>query len=163
MSITPLITFQELAASRRDWIQQVLVPWCRQASLSDLKEAEFDWLNIAGRVDPAATLWTWAWSRFPPLVHEGMAGLDETREVRVSLKNGSSATGYPDNRASRAGRLVLTGRDDSGRLTESGPFSLDEIATVEWVEQPQQIPTPVNPPARAPTVLPAHFPDDQRL
>jgi len=163
MPKTSLVTFPELAASRRDWIQQVLIPWCRQASLSDLREAEFDWLNIAGRVDPAATLWTWAWSRYPSLVHEGMAGLDETREVRVHLKNGSTVTGYPDNRASQAGRLVLAGRDDSGRLVDSGPFSLEDIAAVEWVEGSPQNPAPAGLPARTPTVLPAHLPNDQRV
>ncbi len=64
-------TFEQLAASRRQWINDVLMPWGRQASLRDLREAEHDWMNIAGRVDPAMTLYTWAWSRFPAAVTTG--------------------------------------------------------------------------------------------
>src|SRR5687767_6788549 len=79
-------TFAELAASRREWIDAVLRPWCVQASRRDLVLAEMDWGDIAGRVDAEATLWTWAWGRFPELVHEGLSGVSETREVRVQLE-----------------------------------------------------------------------------
>ena len=73
-----------------------------------MKRAELEWADLAGRIDPQATLWTWAWSRFPDLVHEQLAGVDETHEVRVTLKNGAAYVGYPDNRKTKAGRLVLS-------------------------------------------------------
>ena len=63
-------TFDELVASRQRWISEVLQPWCQAASLADLKKAAAEWGAIAGRVDTDATLWTWAWSRFPDLVHD---------------------------------------------------------------------------------------------
>ncbi|MEX0703672.1 MAG: hypothetical protein WD069_16365, partial [Planctomycetales bacterium] len=117
------MSFAELAASRREWIDRVLRPWCARAARRDLLQAEQEWQDIAGRVDPQATLWTWAWGRFPDLVHEGIAGVDETAAVRVRLRDGSSHEGYPDNRLSRAGRLVLL--TETG---ESGPLSIDDIA-----------------------------------
>ncbi|MCA9051772.1 MAG: hypothetical protein KDA89_23705, partial [Planctomycetaceae bacterium] len=52
------VSFAALAASRREWIDSVLRPWCRQANLKDLRQAESEWTDIAGRVDVAATLWT---------------------------------------------------------------------------------------------------------
>lgn len=121
-------TFTELAASRREWIEQVLRPWCASAARSELVQAELEWVDIAGRVDPQATLWKWAWGRFPALVHEGLPGVSETAPVRVRLKDGTSIEGFPDNRQTRAGRLVL--------LTESGdsdPISIDDIASVEGI------------------------------
>jgi hypothetical protein len=126
-------TFDELVAGRREWIEHVLKPWCRSASLADLKRAELDWADLAGRIDPRATLWTWAWSRFPVLVHERLPGVDETHEVQVTLKNGAAHVGYPDNRKTEGGRLVLlsTSSDLNRRLAESGPLSIDEIAKVE--------------------------------
>ena len=126
--------FEELAASRREWIESVLRPWCMRAALKDLRRAELEWADIAGRVDPQATLWTWAWGRFPDLVHEGLTGVSETREVRVTLRNGTVVTGWPDNRRSTQGRLVLLSRSPDGRAVESGPHSIDDIATVEAVE-----------------------------
>ena len=91
-------TFQEMAASRREWIADVLIPWCKQATFKDLREAEHDWINIAGRVDPAMTLWTWAWSRFPDLVCEDLPGVNETAQVVVVTKDGQTLTGFPDGR-----------------------------------------------------------------
>lgn len=128
--------FDELAASRRAWIDGVLRQWCRQAPLVELKKAEAEWADIAGRVDPAATLWTWAWSRFPDLVHEGMPGLNETSEVRVRLTDGREAVGFPDARQSVKGRLVLipSATQPRQRIVSQelcGPFSIDEIASVE--------------------------------
>jgi hypothetical protein len=125
--------FDELVARRREWIEQVLKPWCRSASLADLKRAELEWSDLAGRIDPRSTLWMWAWSRFPALVHEQLPGVDETHEVRVTLKNGAAHAGYPDNRKTEGGQLVLllTSDDANRRLTESGPLSIDEIAQVE--------------------------------
>jgi hypothetical protein len=76
-------------------------------------------------------LWTWAWSRFPALVHEGLNGLNETREVRVTLSDGREMTGYPDNRQSRNGMLVLIAPRPSGRgFEEQGPFSIDDVVSV---------------------------------
>jgi hypothetical protein len=126
-------TFDDLVASRRTWIESVLKPWCRCAPLADLKRAELEWANLAGRIDPQATLWTWAWSRFPGLVHEELPGVDETHEVRVTLKNGETRIGYPDNRQTEGGKLVLlsTASDAGRRITESGPISIDQIAEVK--------------------------------
>lgn len=122
--------FDQLAESRRRWIHEVLQPWCREAALRDLRRAELEWADIAGRVDPQATLWTWAWGRFPVLVSEGISGVDETSQVMVTLRSGSTLTGYPDARQSRAGQLVLVGRDDGGQAMEWGPVSIDDIVHV---------------------------------
>ncbi|MEX0718345.1 MAG: hypothetical protein WD066_17250, partial [Planctomycetaceae bacterium] len=127
-SSVPMRSFAELAASRREWIEHVLRPWCARAERRELERAELDWADIAGRVDPQATLWFWAWGRFPALVHEGIAGVDETVSVRLRLRDGSTVAGYPDNRLTRAGRLVLL--TDAG---ESEPISIDDIAGVEKV------------------------------
>ena len=124
-------TFAELAASRREWIETVLRPWCARASRKELRLAEMEWGDLAGRVDPEATLWTWAWGRFPELVHEGLSGVSETREVRVRLADGREIVGYPDGRQSKQGELVLLARTATGRIDEQGPFSIDEIAAVE--------------------------------
>jgi hypothetical protein len=132
----PMHTFDELIASRRAWITEVLQPWCRQASRSDLLRAEAEWGDIAGRVDALATLWTWAWGRFPALVQEGVRGIDETRPVCVELRDGRRFVGYPDARASGKGRLVLlAARGDGPGLEELGPFSIDEIARVEPTDE----------------------------
>lgn len=95
-----------------------------------------EWSDIAGRVDPAASLWAWAWSRFPSLVHDGLPGVNETYEVRVTLRDGSSLEGYPDNRRTVGGRLALLCRsdDDPGRFVEAEPVSIDEIAYVDRLD-----------------------------
>jgi hypothetical protein len=121
--------FDDLVASRRTWIDEVLKPWCRRAPLADLKRAELEWADLAGKVDPQATLWTWAWSRFPELIHEQLAGVNETNEVRVTLKDGAEHVGFPDNRKSTAGRLVLATRGG-----ELGPWPIDQIAGVKRVQ-----------------------------
>jgi hypothetical protein len=90
-----------------------------------------EWGDIAGRVDQNATLWTWAWSRFPELVYEGLSGINETREVLVTLKAGETASGFPDARQSTEGQLVLVPADRS--LGSCGPFSIDDIARVDAV------------------------------
>ena len=125
-------TFVELVASRREWIDSILKPWCRRANLADLNRAELEWHDLAGRVDPKTTLWTWAWSRFPALVHEQLAGINETHEVRVTLKDGTIFIGYPDNRKSDSGRLFLasTAADAERTSAETRPLSIDEIASV---------------------------------
>lgn len=129
-------TFDQLVASRRGWIEEILKPWCRRASLADLKRAELEWPDFAGRVDAEATLWTWAWGRFPDLVHDQFSGVSETHEVRVTLKNGEAYAGYPDNRKSREGRLVLATMEKSTRqLIEHGPWPIDQIASVSRLSQ----------------------------
>jgi hypothetical protein len=124
-------SFAELADSRKAWIAEVLQPWCRQASRSDLRLAELEWGDIAGKVDAGKTLWAWAWSRFPAAVHAEL-GLDETTPLAVTLKQGQIACGYVDARASTAGQLVLLGRPDPDQpLSTLGPFNIDDIATIE--------------------------------
>jgi hypothetical protein len=129
-------TFADLVASRRAWIEETLRPWCVAAPLKELKRAELEWEDIAGKADPKATLWTWAWGRFPAIVHEGLAGVNETHAVRVTLKSGQQHTGYPDNRRSEAGRLVLltSERIGAGRAAEIGPIAIDDIASIERAE-----------------------------
>ena len=124
-----MATFDELVTSRKRWIDEVLIPWCRSAARKDLLLAAMDWGDIAGRVDENATLWTWAWSRFPELVHEGLSGVNETRIVRVTLNTGETATGFPDARQSTNGQLVLI--SSAGSNQSLGPFSIDDIARVE--------------------------------
>lgn len=125
-------TFEELAGSRRKWIDDILHPWCLRANQKQLRQAHMEWLDIAGRVDLNATLWTWAWERFPVLTHPELSGVNETFEVRVQLSNGDSYTGYPDSRQSQNGNLILLGRDaTTNEAEEHGPFSIDDIAGVE--------------------------------
>lgn len=116
-------SFETLIASRKDWIENVLRPWCRQASLRDLKKAADEWLDIAGKVAPEPTIWTWCWERFPILVHEGLTGVDETVQVNVRLKDGREVVGYPDGRASQHGTLTILSISEG----EQGPFSIDQI------------------------------------
>ncbi len=124
----------ELAASRRAWIDGVLRPWCRQASRKDLRLAELEWTDIAGKVDAAKTLWAWAWSRFPEAVHDEL-GLDETAELTVTLATGTSITGFVDARESTNGQLVLWSRDPgSNELQSRGPFSMDDITAIHHAE-----------------------------
>jgi hypothetical protein len=125
--------FDELVASRRSWIDEVLKPWCCRAPVADLKRAELEWSDLAGRIDAQATLWTWAWGRFPELVDEQLPGVNETYEVRVTLKNGGEHVGFPDNRQSTAGRLVLATRGG-----EAGPWPIDQIAEVKRIHEPEK-------------------------
>ena len=127
-------TFADLAASRRGWIDGVLKPWCRQATRIDLRLAELEWTDIAGKVDAAKTLWAWAWSRFPDAVHDEL-GLDETTELSVTLAGGTTITGFIDARESTSGQLVLWTRDPAtNALQARGPFSLDDIASIHRTE-----------------------------
>lgn len=126
-------TFEDLAASRRQWIDEVLHPWCRKANLKQLRRLEPEWLDIAGRVDVNATLWTWAWERFAGLTHPEMAGVNETYQIRVALQDGTAITGFPDSRLSIRGMLVIIGSGAEG-LKEHGPFAIDDIVSVEAVE-----------------------------
>ena len=133
-----LQTFLDLAASRRAWIEQVLKPWCAQASVAQLKLAELEWVDIAGKVDPEATLWAWAWGRFPGLVNADLGRIDEARQVTVELHDGRKYTGFPDARESRQGGLVLLCRlpDEPKRFANQGPFALEAIASVSAANAP---------------------------
>ena len=118
-------TFDDLAAARKTWINDVLIPWCRTAPLTELRKAADEWGDIAGRVDPEFSLWLWAWSRFPVFYVEGLQGVNETHEVEVRMNDGTTHRGFPDARESRRGQLVLQRID--GR---AGPFSIDDVADV---------------------------------
>lgn len=123
--------FDELVASRKAWISEVLQPWCRAATLVALKQAEQEWLDIAGKVAPEKTLWPWAWARFPDLVHETL-GIEETTEVEVTLVDGRTLIGYPDARASQQGKLVLLGVGPTDtEPQELGPFTIEQVRTVQ--------------------------------
>ncbi len=113
----------------KGWIAETLIPWCRQAARSDLLKAEAEWLDIAGRVPVEASLWTWAWGRFPALVTEGLPGLDEAHAVVITTTAGETVTGYPDARESGRGRLVLI--DGDGR--SAPPISIDDVHSVTRV------------------------------
>ena len=124
-------TFEELVASRKAWLTDVLQPWCRTATLSALRKAEQEWMDIAGKVAPEKTLWPWAWSRFPDLVHETL-GIEETAEIEVVLLDGRIVRGYPDARRSQSGQLVVWGQDSPDTdLNERGPFSIEQISSVK--------------------------------
>ena len=156
-------SFQEMATSRREWIADVLIPWCKQATFTDLREAEHDWTNIAGRVDPAMTLWTWAWSRFPCLVHERLPGVNETLEVRVQLASGETIVGYPDNRESSRGELVLIVAGEGGSSEQSGPHNLDQVVDAE-LTNPGQVATLADLPDHRPvTTLNPEAPTEHRV
>ena len=128
-------TFEQLAASRRGWIEQVLRVWCQQASLKELRKAEQEWFDIAGRADANATLWTWAWERFPAIVHPDLPGVHETHLMDVHLHDGSKLSGYPDARQSLRGMLVLVGTDVDGSMMTHGAVSIDQIANVRQADQ----------------------------
>lgn len=117
--------FDELVASRKMWIENVLRPWCRTATRSELLKAEREWTDIAGRASPEFTLWPWAWSRFPAIYVEGLQGIDESFEVCVSLRDGHTVTGFPDNQLSQRGQLVVVNTAGS-----QGPYSLDLIVKI---------------------------------
>ena len=98
----------------------------------DKARAEAEWLDIAGRVDINATLWTWAWERFPALTYPDLAGVNETREVRVSLNDGSIVEGFPDSRQSQRGVLVLVSRKaEASAAMQHGPYSIDDVVSAE--------------------------------
>ena len=128
---TPMTaTFDFLVESRKSWIQAVLRPWCQSATLKELKKADQEWFDIAGKADPKATLWTWAWERFPAIVHPDLPGVHETYEVTVTLRDGRSLTGFPDNRATQKGMLVLVGTNPADGLASLGPFCIDDVTAV---------------------------------
>ncbi len=125
-----LSAFHALSASRRAWIQEFLIPWCRTANVPSLLKAEMEWGDIAGRIDPQFSLWLWAWSRFPVLYVDGLRGLEESYFVRVTMIDGSQHSGYPDGRSSQRAQLVIMDRAD-GKTVERGPLRLDQVQSVE--------------------------------
>ncbi len=127
-----LSAFLQLSASRRGWIQEVLIPWCRTANVPSLMKAEMEWGDIAGRVDPQFSLWLWAWSRFPVLYVEGLRGVEESYLVRLTLQDGSQHDGFPDSRVSQRALLVLVDRE-AGQTIERGPFRLDQVRSIDRV------------------------------
>ena len=76
------------------------------------------------------TLWAWAWSRFPELVHEDL-GINETTEVVVQLAAGKQLRGYPDARQSQHGQLVLFSKQADGKWQLGEPVSIDDITSVQ--------------------------------
>ena len=134
------VDFENLVTSRKQWIEDVLRPWCRSAARKELLKAENEWQDIAGRAAPEQTLWSWAWERFPVLVYDGLTGVNETQKVVVQLNSGDTITGYPEGRQSQRGQLVMLVGDENmeaasaSELKEVGPFSLDQIAAVTLVE-----------------------------
>ncbi|SFH69486.1 hypothetical protein [Planctomicrobium piriforme] len=129
----PVSSFVELVQSRRVWLDEVLIPWCRTARRRDLLLAEQAWPDLAGRPDPGMTLWLWAWQRFPVLAEAGLTALNETWPVTVLLHDGTAATGFPDARQSAQGQLVLV----AAQGAVLGPFSIDDIAEIERAEFPE--------------------------
>lgn len=123
--------FDALIASRRAWIDTVLKPWLRTAPRRDLLFAEQEWIDLAGRADPNKTLWPWAWSRFSVLYVDDLGGLEETYRVTVTLRDGARHTGYPDARRSLHGELVLLGDTVVHGSRDLGPFSIDDVVSVE--------------------------------
>lgn len=123
-------SFDDLVSSRKNWINDVLKPWCAAARRSELLKSEPEWLDIAGKVSPEKTLWLWAWSRFPDLIHESL-GIEETSEVEVHLSDGRVIEGFPDARKSLRGQLVIWGKTDpGGSPCEHGPLSIDDIVAI---------------------------------
>lgn len=129
-------TFEQLAASRRAWLFDVLKPWCNKATLIELKMAAIEWVNLAGNVDPVKTLWLWSWERFPELVHESL-GIDEGYPVEVTLASGECVTGYPDGKRSLDGELYLVRLGPTGAAQAIGPWTIDEIVAVRRVTEMQ--------------------------
>jgi len=127
-------TFDQLAAARREWIDQVLRSWCQRASLKELRKAELEWFDIAGRADANATLWTWAWERFPAIVHPDLPGVHETHCMHVVLHDGVQITGFPDARQSLRGMLVLVGTASDGTTVTHNAVSIDQILEVRRAE-----------------------------
>lgn len=124
-------TFEDLAEARRHWITNTLKPWCQAASRKELLKADAEWLDIAGKVDTDATLWTWAWERFPVLTHPDLSLVNETHEVEVTLNDGSKNVGFPDARRSQRGELVLVSRDPlNGATNLTPPTNIDHIQSV---------------------------------
>ena len=122
--------FDTLAVSRRNWIDEVLRPWCQRMPLVELRKAEQEWFNLAGRVDVNATLWTWAWERFPAVVHPDLPGVNETHEVTVQLFDGRTLTGFPDNRESQRGQLIMVGISAENQRAHFGPIAIDQIESI---------------------------------
>lgn len=119
-------TYDELVAARRQWNEDVLIPWCKVAERKELLLAETEWTDLAGRPDPEMTLWKWAWERFPALVHDGLNSMNETNCLEIHLHDGRLAIGYPDSKKSQAGMMFVTTEDGK----TMGPIMIDEIKSI---------------------------------
>lgn len=135
-------SYAELVASRREWIEGVLRPWCRQASPRDLAIADSTWADLAGRVSPQFTLWMWAWSRFPGLVIDELQRFDEAVEVRVTLKDGRAFTGFPDARDSQRDQLAVATRQGISVVALDDVASLESLRTIAPVPDRAITPSP---------------------
>lgn len=120
-------SFDDLVISRRKWIDDTLMPWCKSCSRKDLLLAEHEWTDIAGRPSPEMTLWKWAWERFPVISQEALNTINETNSVVVTCQDGRVGEGFPDAQRSQAGLLVLI--NPEGEVI--GPFAIDEILSIE--------------------------------
>ena len=112
-------TTAEIIASRRLWIDEALRPWCAAASAKELRQAEQDWLDLAGRISPDFSLWMWAWSRYPGLVIPDLWRMDEAVELRVELAGEQVLVGFADARRTKRDQLVLI---LTGNRTNYGDF-----------------------------------------
>jgi hypothetical protein len=127
-------SYAELVASRRRWIEEVLRPWCRGASVADLLIAEQAWPDLAGQVLPEFTLWMWAWSRFPGLIIDELQRFDEAAEMRLTLKDGQIVAGSPDGRHSERDRLAVSSTSGITYVL------LNDVALLEPLRTPQPLP-----------------------
>lgn len=120
----------DLIVARRQWIDEVLRPWCARATHAELKLAEFLWLDLAGRVPPEETLRVWAWERFAGFV-DPTEGLSEAREWTFQHRDGRTVTGFIDRRESGCGTLAICTRNPvTGRIETVGPWSVDEVVAI---------------------------------
>jgi len=128
--------FAELAVSRRRWIEDVLRPWCLTAPVAELRRAEQEWLDVAGRISPDYSLWMWAWSRFPGLVIADLWRIDEAVELQIELTAGRTVTGYADTRQSHQDQLVVLVTADRSSTT----INLDDIKMLTVLRPIEPVP-----------------------
>ena len=88
--------------------------------------------------------------------------MNETREVRLLLRSGEHAVGFPDARESQSGQLVLLGKSDDGQFAHFGPFSIDDVEAIELIEESESA-FVAEPPPRPVTSFDPFTPDDQRV
>lgn len=131
-----MTTFLDLAASRRQWIEEVLRPWCMHARSAELHRAEQEWLDVAGRISPDFSLWMWAWSRYPGLVIADLWRIDEAVELQIELADGRAVTGFADTRQSHQDLLVVLVTADRSSIT----INLDDIRSLTVLRPIEPVP-----------------------